>query len=87
MKFYSKSRTKGRKNALKAALGFFRNRSWEEIKVNFIVSTGRTGTQFLTRFFRNLSSQIDSCHEPDPDFLKLGLTLPGGKFLLKKQLK
>jgi len=65
-------------NYLKTKLGFFKNASWEGVKVIFIVSTGRTGTRFLARFFRLFSLAIDSRHEPDPDFLKLGVNYAKG---------
>lgn len=84
MKFYSKSRWQERKNSFKANLGFFRNRNWEGVNVAFVVSTGRTGTQFLTRFFRGLSPQIDARHEPNPDFLKLGVDFARGKISFQK---
>jgi len=67
------TRREQRINYLKTKLGFFRKASWEGVKVVFIISTGRTGTRFLARFFRSFSPAIDSRHEPDPDFLKLGV--------------
>ena len=78
MKKKINTRREQRINYLKTKLGFFRKVSWKGIKVIFIVSTGRTGTRFLARFFRSLSPKIDSRHEPDPDFLKLGVNYARG---------
>lgn len=78
------SRWEERKNKLKTALGFFNGMNWEGINTNFIVSTGRTGTEFLARFFNSLSSDIDARHEPDPDFLKLGVEYAKGKVFFEK---
>ncbi len=55
-----------------AQKGIFENPSWENLEVNFIVSTGRTGTRYLAELFNPLEG-ITALHEPDPDFLKLGI--------------
>lgn len=44
---------------------------WENLSYKFIVSTGRTGTKFLTHFFTIYSDKICIRHEPDPKNLKL----------------
>ena len=77
------TRREQRINYLKTKLRFFRKANWDGVKVIFIVSTGRTGTHFLARFFRSLSPAIDSRHEPDPDFLKLGVKYARGKVSLE----
>lgn len=39
----------------------------------FIVSTGRTGTQFFETFFEDINDGILSVHEPRPDLFDLGI--------------
>lgn len=51
---------------------------WDDIQKIFIISTGRTGTQFLARLF-NSSPDISAHHEPIPDFLKLGTSFARGE--------
>lgn len=45
--------------------------SWDDIKVVLIVSTGRTGTEFLAKLFNDIFDKVDSRHEPYPDFFDL----------------
>lgn len=45
---------------------------WSPIQKVFIVSTGRTGTLFFAQLF-NLLPDIQSLHEPSPDFLNLAI--------------
>jgi len=46
---------------------------WEELNVVFIVSTGRTGTEFLANFFNKHFKQTIAYHEPAPDLFDLGV--------------
>lgn len=55
----------------------FQKQDWNSIQPVFIVSTGRTGTQFFAEFF-NLFPSVRSLHEPQPDFLKLGIEYAQG---------
>lgn len=57
---------------------FKTSKPWEGIRVNFIVSTGRTGTKFLAHFFNGFG-HIESHHEPEPNFLVLGNRFATGK--------
>lgn len=45
---------------------------WNNINKYFIISTGRTGTKFLAKFFNEIGNSI-AVHEPNPDFLKLAI--------------
>ncbi|MFW6265994.1 MAG: sulfotransferase domain-containing protein [Halanaerobiales bacterium] len=47
-------------------------KNWDSINKCFIISTGRTGTKFLAKFFNCFDNTI-SLHEPNPDFLKLAI--------------
>lgn len=51
---------------------------WSHIEKVFIVSTGRTGTQFLARFLERFDS-VYSVHEPHPDFVELGVDYAAGR--------
>lgn len=62
---------------LRAKLGLLRSQNWKVIRKAFIVSTGRTGTQFLARFF-NSFSDVYANHEPKPDFLGLSINYVRG---------
>ncbi len=57
---------------------------WVNLKPCFIVSTGRTGTKFLTYFFNHFYKNIDARHEPHPKLLKLRYKFSAGKISLKK---
>ncbi len=46
--------------------------SWDNIDVSFIVSTGRTGTQFLANLFSAAFDKVDARHEPGPDMFRIG---------------
>jgi hypothetical protein len=48
------------------------------LKKLFIVSTGRTGTEFLARFF-GLFEGVYAGHEPYPEFFKLGCLYARGR--------
>jgi len=45
---------------------------WNNINKYFIISTGRTGTKFLAKFFNEIGNSI-AVHEPNPEFLKLAI--------------
>jgi len=44
----------------------------KKVKTLFIVSSGRTGTQFMSRFFADNFEKIKSVHEPKPDLFAIG---------------
>ena len=52
--------------------GFYRlmtGNSWKDTSRAFVLSTGRSGTATLAELF-DLSSEINSHHEPPPNLLK-----------------
>ncbi|MBI2966767.1 MAG: sulfotransferase domain-containing protein [Bacteroidetes bacterium] len=51
----------------------FNKITWNDIHVNIIVSTGRTGTEFLARFFNEGFRGVYALHEPVPDLYDLGV--------------
>ena len=46
---------------------------WGNIDVKLIVSTGRTGTNFLANFFDDGQEDLYSVHEPKPDLFHLSM--------------
>ncbi len=46
---------------------------WFELPVKLIVSTGRTGTQFLAEFFNKFLPRSAGLHEPEPDLLSVAI--------------
>ncbi|MGM0441608.1 MAG: sulfotransferase [Elusimicrobiota bacterium] len=74
----SPSGLKYRLDYLLMKLGLLGTENIENINLNFLVSTGRTGTKFLARFF-NKYSDTYALHEPRPDFLKEGIDFARGK--------
>jgi len=61
---------------------FLPSEDWSPIDTCFIISTGRTGTKFLAKLFDQYDD-IFSIHEPDPDFLELGIGYAKGKYSFK----
>lgn len=55
-----------------AELGMFPPIEWTDIRPIFIVSTGRTGTKFLAKYFNSFNT-IYAVHEPLPTFLHMGI--------------
>ncbi|HLG03166.1 MAG TPA: sulfotransferase domain-containing protein [Bacteroidia bacterium] len=53
---------------------------WSKVNATLIVSTGRTGTEFLARFFNSNFSGVTARHEPPLDMFELGAGLLRGKF-------
>jgi hypothetical protein len=51
-------------------LGFYNKYSWKKISLNFVISTGRTGTKFLAKHLNEIEGVL-ALHEPKPDFLLL----------------
>lgn len=47
--------------------------NWDDKKVVLIVSSGRTGTNFMAHWFDSLSNNIYSVHEPSPDLFTIGI--------------
>lgn len=43
------------------------------LDATFVVSTGRTGTQFFERFFDQIDPKTVAVHEPKPDLFELGI--------------
>jgi hypothetical protein len=52
---------------------------WRNVKVTFIVSTGRTGTKFLGNVFNSPGSKAFSTHEPKPNMEKWACEYLAGK--------
>jgi hypothetical protein len=46
---------------------------WEKVEVTLILSTGRTGTNFLAKFFNDNFDGVDGRHEPQMDLYKVGI--------------
>jgi hypothetical protein len=64
--------------------------NWEGAKLYFIVSTGRTGTNFLANFFAENFSNVYSVHEPYPDLFNIGMGKfrgQNGLFTTQKKIK
>lgn len=59
-------------------LGRLPETGWGDVPVAFILSTGRTGTTFLSRFL-NDEPTVLAHHEPQPDFFDLGLNYLRGQ--------
>ncbi|NES72585.1 MAG: sulfotransferase, partial [Okeania sp. SIO2D1] len=57
--------------------GLLPPQDWNNIQKVFIVSTGRTGTLFMSEFFK-LFPEVFSCHEPNPNFWNLGINYAQG---------
>ena len=47
--------------------------NWDKKKVILIISSGRTGTNFMAHWFSTLSDEFYSVHEPSPDLFQLGI--------------
>ena len=54
-------------------------RDWRDIETGFLVSTGRTGTEFLANFVNNHLDAVLALHEPKPDLLDLGIEVQRGE--------
>ncbi len=74
---------KYRADRLLMKLGMLRKADRAPVKLVFIVSTGRTGTKFLARFF-NRYNGVWALHEPKPDFLIEGIRYAAGKISTDK---
>lgn len=68
----------------KIAQPYYNNKyDWSGVEVFFIVSTGRTATQFLAQYLQeNYKEKVIALHEPVPDLLNTGID-----FLRKKMTK
>lgn len=55
------------------------SQDWSSIDSCFIISTGRTGTKFLAKLFDQFD-EIFSVHEPEPEFLRLGIKYAKEKY-------
>jgi hypothetical protein len=53
---------------------------WSRVNVVLIVSTGRTGTEFLAKFFARNFKGVDARHEPPMDMFELGAGILRGKY-------
>jgi len=56
--------------------------SWDKKQVILIISSGRTGTNFMAHWFSELSDEIYSVHEPSPDLFQIGID----KYRSKKEI-
>src|SRR5947209_3172171 len=61
------------KEYIKAAVNQYKAKGFESLPVRFIVSTGRTGTQFFESFFNSNFSDVLCLHEPAPDGFDIGI--------------
>jgi len=52
---------------------------WDDIDVAFIVSTGRTGTEFLANLLGQAFDRVDARHEPSPDLFDLAVAYARGE--------
>ena len=66
---------------------FFKKRSWDDIQVVLIVSTGRTGTKFFGSFFNTIGVNVYSTHEPKPDISSIGPDYVKGKLTKEQAIK
>ncbi len=71
---------------VRAKLGLLGPQDWSSISKFFIVSTGRTGTQFLARFFNRFPG-VYANHEPNPDFLELAIEYAKGAVSTEKAIE
>lgn len=58
---------------IKNRIHYYRYLKPNRLKSVFIVSTGRTGTNFFESFFNQLNNNIHAVHEPQPDFFDLSM--------------
>lgn len=68
---------------LLARAGLTFSKPSDSIEKVFIVSTGRTGTQFLAEFFDHYQKTM-AFHEPSPSFLRKALKYARGEITFKK---
>ncbi|GAB6137364.1 sulfotransferase domain-containing protein [Halanaerobaculum tunisiense] len=85
-KYDLKSNWKYRIDKLGMRLRLLRSQDWTPIKKSFIISTGRTGTHFLSEFLNQFSS-VFSIHEPHPTFLRLAINYACGEVTDLKAVK
>lgn len=52
---------------------YTRFHSWDDKRVVLIISSGRTGTNFMAHWFESLSEDFLAVHEPTPDLFHLGV--------------
>lgn len=57
--------------------------NWKKIQPIFIISTGRTGTQFFAELFSKGFKRVYAVHEPPPDLLELSLSFISNKISFK----
>lgn len=72
---------------LKRALttvGLGRSYSWDDVRVAFIVSTGRTATHFLAHLLDEALDNTLAVHEPGPQVYDLGVRLIRGELSLRE---
>jgi hypothetical protein len=65
----------------------FGRQTWDEIAVILFVSTGRTGTNFLYKFYHELGLNLISEHEARPDISNLGPSYAKGAFTKEQILR
>ena len=58
---------------IKVTLNQYRAKDFDRLPVRFIVSTGRTGTQFFESFFNSNFPDVLCLHEPAPDGFDIGI--------------
>ncbi|MDF1673516.1 MAG: sulfotransferase domain-containing protein, partial [Vicingaceae bacterium] len=60
-------------NKIKNRIHYYRYLKTNNVNAVFIVSTGRTGTNFFESFFNQLNNYTHAVHEPQPDFFDLSM--------------
>jgi Sulfotransferase family len=72
------------KEYIRATFNEYKARGFESLPVSFIVSTGRTGTQFFESFFNNNFPDVLCLHEPRPDGFDITIRKIRGKLKTDK---
>lgn len=60
---------------------------WKDFSPRFIVSSGRTGTKFIAYLLKALFKDIDTRHEPKPNFFRLRYQFGVGNISLEEAVK
>lgn len=78
---------KGSKNKINFLLynnGIYKQYDWKNHKTGFVVSSGRTGTNFFESFFNENFSNVYAKHEPTPQIYSIGKDYLTCKISLEK---
>ena len=75
------------KEYVRARLNRYRTGAFDSLPVRFIVSTGRTGTQFFESFFNSSFPDVLCLHEAQPDGFDIGIRKIRGQASSSKTVK